>query len=206
MNHFSGEIAIHQNFTAWVLANRPGRLFHGNDFYRELGDCFNTKVLANPDLESEISLLQEYAPDVDEQVLRRIAASFDELRLMFQRGDIAYPYSTRESVAIAKHLQAYPDDDVIDVLQNVLSLDSFDDHLFNSVGTVFRNHGFPVQSYKAWRKAMQATQGSSGLQIEYQADRSVEGKSNSPLPLSGPKIGMSNFIDDCACCHFIFQS
>jgi len=37
---FSGEIAIHKNFTVWVLANRPGRLFHGNDFFRETGDWY----------------------------------------------------------------------------------------------------------------------------------------------------------------------
>jgi len=161
-------------------------------------------VIPNPDLESEISLLQAYAPDVDEQVLRRIAASFDELRLMFQQGDIAYPYSTRESVAIAKHLQAYPDDDVVDVLQNVLSLDSFDDHLFAALGKVFSYHGFrPFQTYKAWTKAMQATSGSSDLQIEYQADRSSEGESKSPPPLSGPKFGTSDSSVACACCPSI---
>ena len=148
-------------------------------------------MIPNSDLESEISLLRAYAPSVDAQILRRIAASFDELRSMFQHGDIAYPYSTREAVAIAKHLEAYPDDDVIDVLQNVLSLDSFDDHLYATLGTVFRNHGFLFPTYNAWIKSQEAAEGNGDLQIEYQTDRSSEGTSPSPPPLSEPKIGTS---------------
>ena len=148
-------------------------------------------MIPNPDLESEISLLQAYAPNVDAPILRRIAASFDELRSMFQHGDIAYPYSTREAVAIAKHLEAYPDDDVIDVLQNVLSLDSFDDHLYAALGTVFRNHGFRFPSYNAWIKSQEAAQGSGDLKIEYQTDRLSEGTSARPPPLSEPKVGTS---------------
>jgi len=181
-------IPVHPDFTVWVLANRPGRLFHGNDFFKEIGDCFSAHVIPNPDLESEISLLQAYAPNVDQQLLRRIAASFDELRTMFESGEIAYPYSTREAVAVAKHLERYPNDDVITTLMNVLSLDTFDHHLFASLGNVFQSHGFAFDSYDTWTRAVQVAQGND-LKIEYQVDRSTEGTSNSPPPLSGPKKG-----------------
>lgn len=182
-------IKIHQDFTVYVLANRPGRLFHGNDFFGAIGDIFSSHVVANPDLESEISLLQAYAPNVDKQLLRRIAASFDELRRLFEDGAVPYPYSTREAVAVAKHVEHYPDDDVVAVLHNVLDLDSFDNNLYVTLADVFRAHGFPFQSYEAWTKAVTASQRTGDLKIEYQTDRSSEGQSKSPPPLSGPKIG-----------------
>ena len=89
-------IPIHPDFSLWLLANRPGYPFHGNNFFREIGDCFATWVVQNPDLESEVQLLQSYAPSVDYKVIHAIASSFSELRRLSDSGDIAYPYSTRE--------------------------------------------------------------------------------------------------------------
>jgi hypothetical protein len=173
-----------------VLANRPGRLFHGNDFYAEVGDCFSTYVIPNPDLESEIKLLQSYAPNVDVSLLRRIAASFNDLRHMFENGDITYPYSTREAVAVAKHIERFPNDDTVETLHNVLDLDSFDEYLYMTLGEVFSNHGFNFQKYEKWKNAMiRAKEKGDGLRIEYQADRSTEGTSQSPPALSSPKVG-----------------
>ena len=183
----SDSILIHPDFSVWMLANRPGRLFHGNDVFNTLGDVFSAHVIPNPDLESELHLLQAFAPSVDLQLLRRVVASFDTLRALFQNGDLSYPYSTREAVAVAKHLEKYPDDDVIKVLHNVLDLDSFDEHVYATLGDVFRTHGL---FDGAWTKAVKTSQGMSGdLRIEYQTDRSSEGKSSSPPPLSAPKIG-----------------
>jgi ribosomal protein L18E len=173
----------------WVLANRPGKLFHGNDFFNEIGDCFSSHVIPNPDLESEIKLLQSYAPNVDESLLRRISASFDELRMLFEQGDISYPYSTREAVAVAKHLEKFPADDVVVVLHNVLDLDSFDEHQYITLGDVFRTHGFFFQNYDAWKKTVSQSLGGGHLHIEYKTDRSNEGTSNPPS-LSSPKVGM----------------
>ena len=44
----------------WVLANRPGFPFLGNNFFREIGDAFSVFVLHNPDRASEESLLEGY--------------------------------------------------------------------------------------------------------------------------------------------------
>jgi hypothetical protein len=186
---FSGAIAIHPDFTVWVLANRRGKLFHGNDFFSEIGDCFSAHVVPNPDLESEIKLLKSYAPSVDESLLRRVSASFDELRTLFEHGYISYPYSTREVVAVAKHLEKYPSDDVVTVLHNVLDLDSFDEYQYVTLGDVFRTHGFPFQAYEMWKKTINESLRGGQLQIEYKTDRSSESTSNPP-PLSSPKIGM----------------
>jgi hypothetical protein len=180
-------IPIHPDFSLWILANRPGFPFLGNAFFQLIGDCFSTRVIANPDLESEIGLLEQYGPSVEPRILRRIAASFSELRHLSDIGDIAYPYSTRESVAVVKHLQAYPDDGVVTALHNVFDFDSYEETIYATLANVFQQHDIPVQSYTRWQKALES-QGNS-LQIEIIGDRPAEGTSSTPPPLRDPKRG-----------------
>lgn len=58
-------IPIHPSFRLIVLANRPGFPFHGNNLFRECGDIFSVHVVENLDLDSEIALLQAYAPGLN---------------------------------------------------------------------------------------------------------------------------------------------
>lgn len=44
VNSTAMDIPIHPEFGVWVLANRPGFPFLGNDFFRECGDVFATHV------------------------------------------------------------------------------------------------------------------------------------------------------------------
>ena len=187
-----GIIEMHPDFTLFVLANRPGYPFHGNDSFREIGDCFSVQVIANPDLESEMSLLRKYAPDIGNSLIRQIASSFDHLRGMADHGDISYPYSTREAVAVVKHLQAYPDDGVVAAIHNVLDFDSFDDSTYSIIGGVFNHHGIQMSSYSSWRVAqarLRAAASERGLEIEYTKQRETEGVSSSPPLLSSPHKG-----------------
>jgi hypothetical protein len=189
-----GIIKMHPDFTLWVLANRPGFPFLGNDFFREVGDCFSTRIVPNPDLNSEINLLKSYAPNVDEKVPRSIASSFADLRRMSDRGDISYPYSTREAVAVSKHLEKYPSDDLVATLHNVLDFDSFDDKTYSTLGRVFQNHGISVTDYPTWREAMVRSQakdknGDGELSIEFLGGRGADGESSDPPPLDAAKRG-----------------
>ncbi|KAG3250849.1 hypothetical protein PI124_g4514 [Phytophthora idaei] len=109
-------IELHPNFRMWVLANRPGFPFLGNNFFREIGDIFASHAIDNPDEESELSLLTAYAPSVSIDILRRLCRAFAELRELVENGTITYPYSTREAVAVAKHLEQFPNDGVASVL------------------------------------------------------------------------------------------
>ena len=194
---FSGEdtIPIHPDFTMFILANRPGFPFHGNDLFREVGDCFDVLVVPNPDLESEMNLLQSFGPDVSSSVIRQIASSFDHLRSLADHGDISYPYSTREAVAVIRHLQQYPDDGIVAAIHNVLDFDSFDDATYILIGKVFSHYGIEMSSYDVWKAAqarIQATNDGDGgrpLAIEYTKQRNAEGTSTSPPPLSYPKHG-----------------
>ncbi|GMF11715.1 unnamed protein product [Phytophthora lilii] len=132
-------IVLHPNFRMWVLANRPGFPFLGNNFFREIGDIFASQyvlnvyvdlnssplthvvlffsAIDNPDEESELSLLTAYAPSVPITILRRLCKAFAELRELVEDGTITYPYSTRGAVAVAKHLEQFPNDGVASVLQ-----------------------------------------------------------------------------------------
>jgi hypothetical protein len=176
-------IPMHPNFTLWVLANRPGFPFLGNAFFRLIGDCFSTRVITNPDLESEILLLSQYGPNVDKTMLKKIAASFAELRHLADIGDLAYPYSTREAVAVVKHLEKYPDDGIIAALNNVIDFDSYEDTIYMTLARVFQQHDIPVEHY-----GMEG-QGDGALEIEFYGHRSPESTSSSPPPLSSPKEG-----------------
>lgn len=181
----TGVIEMHPNFAVFVLANRPGFPFLGNDFFREIGDCFSTRVIPNPDLKSEVKLLQAYAPDVEVSALRRIAAAFADLRTLCDNGDITYPYSTREAVAIAKHMSRFPNDDIVSILHNVLDFDSFDERAYSMLANVFAKHEIEIGSYHG--AATRVARGD--IAIEYHGERSGEGKSASPPGLSDPKFG-----------------
>lgn len=55
-------IPIHPNFRMIMLANRPGFPFLGNDLFSTLGDLFSVHIVDNPDQESEMAMLKQYAP------------------------------------------------------------------------------------------------------------------------------------------------
>jgi MoxR-like ATPase len=187
-----GFIKIHPNFSLWVLANRPGFPFLGNDFFREIGDCFSTRVIQNPDLQSEISLLQSYAPSIDPSTLRSLAASFSELRHLSDNGEITYPYSTREAVAVVRHLVRYPSDNIVTALHNVLDFDSYDDAIYSTLGRVFQRHGIPVTDYPTWREALQRTAldaEGGNLRVEFFSRNGPDGESLNPPENSSPKQG-----------------
>ena len=70
-------IPIHPAFKLFVLANRPGYPFLGNDLFREAGDCFSVHIVANPPPDSQVAMLRGHAADgrVPDPVLRRLPVS-----------------------------------------------------------------------------------------------------------------------------------
>ena len=71
--------------------------------------------LSHPTLIS--ALLRAYAPAVDVALLRRLTVVFGDLRQSVDAGALAYPYSTRELVAIARHVQRFPRDGLLRAIQ-----------------------------------------------------------------------------------------
>ena len=53
------------------MLSRPGFPFLGNDFFGSLGDLFSCHAIDNPSMESELSMLKQYGPDVNEDIMRR---------------------------------------------------------------------------------------------------------------------------------------
>ncbi|VEU39285.1 unnamed protein product [Pseudo-nitzschia multistriata] len=189
-------IKMNPNFSLWVLANRPGYPFLGNDFFREIGDCFNTRVVNNPDLDSEIRLLSSYAPSLETSVIHAVASSFSDLRHLSDIGDIAYPYSTREAIAVVKHLEKYPDDGLAASLYNILDFDSFDELTYSMLGQTFQKYGIAISDYTSRKEELLGYHYHSkgdlgqGLQIEYLTfGRDEDRKSHNPPKLSDPKFG-----------------
>ncbi|XP_042236264.1 von Willebrand factor A domain-containing protein 8-like isoform X2 [Homarus americanus] len=137
-------IISHPDFRMIVLANRPGFPFLGNDFFGSLGDLFSCHAIDNPSVESEMSLLRSYGPDVPEDIMRRLVGAFSELRDLADQALIQYPYSTREVVNIIKHLQEFPNDGVASVIRNVVDFDTWSGDAKDTLIRVMHHHGIPV--------------------------------------------------------------
>ncbi|RKO83637.1 hypothetical protein BDK51DRAFT_25495, partial [Blyttiomyces helicus] len=98
----------------------------------------------NPDIKSEMAMLRKYAPNVPEDVLRRLTVAFADLRRLVDEGLISYPYSTRELVGVAKHLQAYPTEGLSRALQNVFDFDHDSPDVRALIVDVLTRHGIPT--------------------------------------------------------------
>ena len=142
-------IPIHPAFKLIVLANRPGYPFLGNDFFRECGDIFVCHVIDNPDKISEHKLLHSYAPSINDTLLHQLIDVFAELRAQVESGTFSYPYSTRELVAIVKHMEQYPADGLLMALDNVLAFDSYDTQIMSNLIQLFNAHGIPLSLSKS---------------------------------------------------------
>jgi hypothetical protein len=138
--------------------------------------------------------LRSYAPKTAQHDLAALAESFAELRRLFESGDISYPYSTREAVAVVKHLEQFPDRGVADALHNVIDLDSFDDDLYRTIRTIFKKNGIGLP-----KDRFSSTVDDKPIEIQY-IDKNG-GKSSVPPPLSMPKEGTYGVAecDDWAC-------
>lgn len=75
-NESSDAIYTHPDFRLIVLANRPGFPFLGNNFFASLGDLFSCHSVDNPSIDSEIYLLQQYGPNVNMEILRKLVNAF----------------------------------------------------------------------------------------------------------------------------------
>jgi MoxR-like ATPase len=140
----SGEniIPVHPDFRIFALANRPGWPFLGNSIFSTgLASVFATHFIGNSDRASSLQLVTQYAPSAHNVVLMALVDSFEALRDLQASGTITYPYSTRELVAIAKHLEAYPHDGLVGAVRNVLSFDAFESHTRTLLLDCFRKNG-----------------------------------------------------------------
>lgn len=135
---------IHEDFRCIVLANPPGFPFHGNDLYRECGDVFCAHQVPNPDAASERALLEAYAPAADGELLGRVVGAFADLRDLHAKGELQYPFSTREAVAVARHLDRFAEDGVVAAVENVIAFDAYDKELRATLSDVFNAHGIPL--------------------------------------------------------------
>jgi von Willebrand factor A domain-containing protein 8 len=185
-------VDIHSDFRVVVLANPPGYPFAGNDFFAELGDHFAVHVIENPDVESQLLLLRRYAPSVPVDTLRRLAATFHELRARVERGELSYPYSTRECLALAKHMERFPGDTLAEALSNVFAYDAYDDQVRLALLDALRSAGrfdiderdFLASTYDAARMAAAAARHRIE-ELGVQFERSLGGAEPSGNPHHG---------------------
>lgn len=115
-----------------------------NHLINNLGDVFSCHVVDNPSQDSETQLLKSYGPDVSSEVVSQVIAAFGELRELFDKNLVSYPYSTREAVNIIKHLQKYPQDTLLDSIRNVFDFDCYSNEAKEVITNVLNKHKLPL--------------------------------------------------------------
>lgn len=189
-NSDANVIYSHPDFRLIVLANRPGFPFLGNDFFASLGDLFSCHSVDNPSIDSEIYLLQQYGPNVNEKTLRKLVNAFAELRSMADIGQLSYPYSTREVVNIVKHLEKYPNENLAELIGNVLDFDRYSPEALEQVTDVLKKHGLAIESYAKNELAAIRRQREIQLTVERTSGLSVSApKHGKEDPDNKPHVG-----------------
>jgi len=136
-------IPIHAGFRMLVLANRPGFPFLGNNLVRE-ADLFRVFCVDNPDTESELQLVRSITNHVSEVVLSSLVSLFSDLRLAVEEGRLQYPYSTRELLAVVRHIDQYPHEPLEHALASILAFDRFDPQARVVLQSIFEKHRIPL--------------------------------------------------------------
>eukprot|EP01116_Phalansterium_solitarium_P000081 TRINITY_DN10050_c0_g5_i1.p1 TRINITY_DN10050_c0_g5~~TRINITY_DN10050_c0_g5_i1.p1 ORF type:complete len:1481 (+),score=541.02 TRINITY_DN10050_c0_g5_i1:2061-6503(+) len=188
-------IPMHPDFRMIVLANKPGYPFLGNDFFAECGDLFSAHAVDNPDYASELRMLSWYGPDVDPETLQRLCSAFAELRALVDEGRLSYPYSTREAVAIVRHLQAFPADSLAQALDNVFSFDVYQDATVQQLLEVFVKHGVDVDPNRFLLRQPSSLSSEQRLSVVYEEQESknkfdpTQPKHGQDDPDNNPHVG-----------------
>jgi MoxR-like ATPase len=118
------EVVIHPLFRLILIANPPEFPFHGQSL-ESIRHLFATHVLSSLPVEAEVQLLQRAAPNAPPDVIRALAVAFGELRDLVQRGLLAYPLSSREAIAAARHIERFPSD-VLSAVESIFVHEMYD--------------------------------------------------------------------------------
>jgi MoxR-like ATPase len=130
------------SFVVFFLANRVGFPFLGENVLAELGDVCAVHSVDNLDVDSEVAMLRSYAPHVPPAVLRLLCAFFADLRQLVARGELSYPYSLREIVAVARHLEVHgAEQGLAPALRNVFDFDAHNAALRRTLAEAAARHG-----------------------------------------------------------------
>lgn len=71
---------------------------------------------------------------------------FSDLRRLSDEGILLYPYSTREFVNIVKHLQKFPNDNLVEVIRNVFDFDYYFKDIIEQIFEIFKRHGIHLSN------------------------------------------------------------
>ena len=135
--------------------------------------------------ESELRLLRAAAPRAPAEALVDASLLWRDLRGLVDEGRLSYPYSTRELVKVAKHLDAYPGDGLAAACADVFAFDGFDARLAALLATVLEGHGVDAD------EALGGGQGYGDMTLKLPEGFKTIKRPGAPagMPSDGPKHG-----------------
>ena len=175
MASFVDDLQIHPNFTLWILTRRHTNLSSRHEFFNYAGDSFSMHFVPAVEMETNMKDARPLFPLVEESIIHRIFMLFDELRKLYESGDIDHPYSTMEAIAVANHLQKYPNDDASMILHDVLDFDSYDARQYKIIESKMKECSFFFPPKDIYECSMTQSQSCGQLRDEFKS-RSAEAK------------------------------
>lgn len=166
---FTDDLHIHPNFTLWILTRRHTNLSSGHDFLKHAGDSFSMHFVPAVDMETVITDFRQSFPIVEESTIHRIFMLFDELRKLYESGDVDHPFSMSEAIAVVNHLQKYPKDDTSMILHDILDFDSYDERQYKIFENKFKQFNFTFPRYHVYERTIMQSLNCGQLRDEYES-------------------------------------
>ncbi|MBU0503874.1 MAG: AAA family ATPase, partial [Candidatus Omnitrophica bacterium] len=120
-------IKANSGFRVFATMNPPRPPYTGNLLSGELEDRFSVHYIDYLPKDEEILILKSHAPNVVENLLKNLLQAATDLRTSYKNGLLPRPLSTRALIRIVRHLQKYPDDEIISVAQKAYNLEYLND-------------------------------------------------------------------------------
>lgn len=107
-----------------------------------------------------MNILNQLAPEMDPQLIQRLVAAFQDLRVSYETGVLNYPYSLRgkrlfdqkwwywvliwvlELINLVRHMGAYPNDTLGEALRNIFDFDIYKPETMEVLSALLIKHGY----------------------------------------------------------------
>lgn len=167
------------------MTGSQGFPFLGNPFLQVLGDNFSCYAVPNPDLDSELDVLAQLAPDLPAEQLKALVQAFQDLRVEFDKGTITYPFSLRELLALVRHMKQF-DEPLESALRNIFDFDVHQPETLDALYDILRRYKLGVErvGIDAVRGEDSRGEGESKKKVEI-----IEFEPKGDTSLSEPKHG-----------------
>lgn len=128
------------DFRIVATMNPPLPPYTGKELSGELESRFSVYTIPYLPKEEELTLLTEYAPNLERSFLERLLQASLDLRAAYRGGELPRPFSTRALIHVVQHLNEYPKD-TSTALEHAYNLRYLGEGYQELLTRVYKTHG-----------------------------------------------------------------